>query len=87
MTLNKSKKSVRQAKIKCFIYRNDTSSLKRGKLAPLRLVDKKLRGQNNTYSEELLSSRDNVSNDNCCAEGIDDVLVVGMKGESVNDLA
>lgn len=44
-------------------------------------------GQNNTYSEELLSSRDNVSNDNCCSEGIDDVLVVGMQGESVNNLA
>ena len=28
-----------------------------------------------------------MSNDNCCAEGIDDVLVVGMQGESVNDLA
>ena len=53
----------------------------------MRLGDKMLKGQNNTYSEELLSSRDNVSNDNCCAEGIDDVLVVGMKGESVNDLA
>ena len=53
----------------------------------MHLVDKKLRGQTDTYSEELLSSRDNVSNDNCCAEGIDDVLVVGMKGESVNDLA
>lgn len=28
-----------------------------------------------------------MSNDNCCAERIDDVLVVGMQGESVNDLA
>jgi hypothetical protein len=45
------------------------------------------KGEYNTYSEELLSSRDNVSNDNCCAERIDDVLVVGMQGESVNDLA
>lgn len=80
MTLNKSKKSVRQAKIKSFIYRNDTSLLKRRKLAPFRLIDKKLKGQNNAYSEELLSSRDNVSNDNCCAERIDDVLVVGMQG-------
>ena len=80
MTLKKSKKSVRQAKIKSFIYRNDTSLLKRRKLAPFRLIDKKLKGQNNAYSEELLSSRDNVSNDNCCAERIDDVLVVGMQG-------
>ena len=80
MTLNKSKKSVRQAKIKSFISRNDTSLLKRRKLAPFRLIDKKLKGQNNAYSEELLSSRDNVSNDNCCAERIDDVLVVGMQG-------
>ena len=80
MTLNKSKKSVRQAKIKSFIYRNDTSLLKRRKLAPFRLIDKKLKGQNNAYSKELLSSRDNVSNDNCCAERIDDVLVVGMQG-------
>ena len=80
MTLNKSKKSVRQAKIKSFIYRNDTSLLKRRKLAPFRLIDKKLKGKNNAYSKELLSSRDNVSNDNCCAERIDDVLVVGMQG-------
>ena len=80
MTLNKSKKSVRQAKIKSFIYRNDTSLLKRRMVAPFRLIDKKLKGQNNAYSEELLSSRDNVSNDNCCAERIDDVLVVGMQG-------
>jgi hypothetical protein len=80
VTLKKSKKSVRQAKIKSFIYRNDTSLLKRRKLAPFRLIDKKLKGQNNAYSEELLSSRDNVSNDNCCAERIDDVLVVGMQG-------
>lgn len=80
MTLNKSKKSVRQAKIKSFIYRNDTSLLKRRMLAPFRLIDKKLKGQNNAYSKELLSSRDNVSNDNCCAERIDDVLVVGMQG-------
>ena len=80
MTLNKSKKSVRQAKIKSFISRNDTSLLKRRKLAPFRLIDKKLKGQNNAYSKELLSSRDNVSNDNCCAERIDDVLVVGMQG-------
>jgi hypothetical protein len=49
-------------------------------LAPFRLIDKKLKGQNNAYSKELLSSRDNVSNDNCCAERIDDVLVVGMQG-------
>ena len=58
-----------------------------GKLAALRLVDKKLRGQNCTYSEELLSSRDNVSNDNCCAERIDDVLVVWVKDETIVHLA
>ena len=46
-----------------------------------------LKGQNNTYSEELLSSRDNVSNDNCCAEGIDDVLVVRVEDESAHNLA
>jgi len=37
-------------------------------------------------SEELLSSGDNVSNDDGCTEGIDDVLVVGVKSQSVNDL-
>lgn len=38
-------------------------------------------------SEELLSSRDDVSNHDCGSEREQDVLVVWMKDQSVNDLA
>jgi hypothetical protein len=40
-----------------------------------------------TYPEELLSSRNDVSNDDRCAERIDDVLVVGVKDQTVDHLA
>jgi hypothetical protein len=40
-----------------------------------------------TYSEELLGSRDDVSHDDGSAEGVDDVLVIGVKDESILDLA
>ncbi len=41
----------------------------------------------NTYPEELLSSRDNVSDDDGGAEGVNDVLIVGMKDETSVHLA
>jgi hypothetical protein len=37
--------------------------------------------------EEGLGAGQDVPNDHCRSEWVDDVLVVGMKGESVNDLA
>jgi hypothetical protein len=40
-----------------------------------------------TYPKELLGSRNNVSNDDRCAEGIDDVLVVRVEDESAHNLA
>ncbi len=40
-----------------------------------------------TYPEELLSSRNDVSNDDRCAKWIDDVLVVWVKDKSADNLA
>ncbi len=40
-----------------------------------------------TYPEELLGSRNDVSNDNRCAEGIDDVLVVWVQNKAAHNLA
>jgi len=40
-----------------------------------------------TYPEELLSSGDDVSDDDGCAERVDDVLVVWVKDEATVDLA
>ena len=41
----------------------------------------------NTYSEELLSSSEGVSDDEGGAEGEDNVLVIGMEDESTVNLA
>jgi len=35
-----------------------------------------------TYSEELLSSRDDMSNYDCSSERVDDVFVIWMKDEA-----
>jgi hypothetical protein len=40
-----------------------------------------------TYPEELLSSGDDVSDNDGSAEGIDDVLIVWVKDEAIVDLA
>ena len=40
-----------------------------------------------TYSEELLSSRDDMSDDKGCAQGQDDVLIVWVEDKSVNNFA
>ena len=40
-----------------------------------------------TYPEELLGSRNDVPNDDRCAEWIDDVLVVWVKDKSADNLA
>jgi hypothetical protein len=40
-----------------------------------------------TYPEELLGSRNDVSNDDRCTKWIDDVLVVWVKDESADNLA
>ena len=40
-----------------------------------------------SYPEELLSSRNDVSNDDRCAEWINDVLVVGVQDQTVGYFA
>lgn len=40
-----------------------------------------------TYSEELLGSGDDVSDNDCSAERVDDVLVVGVEDQTVVHLA
>ena len=40
-----------------------------------------------SYPKELLSSRDDVPDDDGCAEGIDDVLVVWVENETTDHLA
>ena len=43
--------------------------------------------ENETYSEELLCSRDNVSDNQSCSERVDDMFVVRMEDQSIVDLA
>jgi len=40
-----------------------------------------------TYSQELLTSGNNVSNHESGSQGVDDVLVVWVENQSVDDLA
>lgn len=40
-----------------------------------------------TYPEELLRSRDDMAHYECCAEGQDDMLIVGVQNQAINNFA